>query len=276
MKNRKSAPQKWKIAKLKEHPQQAAVFGDISDVELAALADSLRKYGLRDPVEILPDGTVVAGHQRVRAAKLLGWAEVNVVVRHDLAAAGPEAIEAYLIDDNLSRRQLSPLGLARCIQRMVEIELHCRAGDLRWEKKEALMKKIGDRLNMSPRNASRYLLVLKAPAAVQQAFDRREIQLKTAGKVALLSRRDQEAVALKIDKGEKAADVVAAHLPRGRQDGRDVGRSVGRLLRSLRREVPQLAGRLDKTKPQWFSRNLEVLRAADDLLGKLIERAGEA
>src|SRR5437763_1950535 len=107
---------RWKITKLKEHPLQEAVFGDISEEELAALAENMQEHGLREPVEILPDGTIIVGHQRVRAARKLGWKEIDVVVRHDLAAAGPAAVETHFIESNLIRRQLGTLARARCLR----------------------------------------------------------------------------------------------------------------------------------------------------------------
>ena len=60
--------------------------------EIEALARDMDENGLRDPVEVLPDGTLVTGHQRVRAAGLLGWEEIDVVVRHDLADRGDAAV----------------------------------------------------------------------------------------------------------------------------------------------------------------------------------------
>src|SRR5215510_2358776 len=86
-----SKVQKWKISRLKNHPLQKTMFGDLPDAELRALAEDMRANKQKDPVEILPDGTVLAGHQRIRAARLLGWAEVDVVIRHDLAEAGAAA-----------------------------------------------------------------------------------------------------------------------------------------------------------------------------------------
>src|SRR5262245_52989614 len=102
----------WKLSRLKDHPLQAAAFGDLPEQELEALAEDMRKNGQRQPVEALPDGTVVTGHQRVRAARMLGWAEVAVVVRADLARAGEAAVEAHLLADNLVRRHLTPLARA--------------------------------------------------------------------------------------------------------------------------------------------------------------------
>src|SRR5262245_14825067 len=94
-------PQRWKLARLKGHPLQAVMFGDLSDEELRALAEDMREHGQRTPVEVLPDGTVLTGHQRIRAARLLGWTEITVVVRRDLAEAGPAAQETHFINDNL-------------------------------------------------------------------------------------------------------------------------------------------------------------------------------
>jgi ParB family chromosome partitioning protein len=110
MKKQKTIAKKWKISKLKDHPQQAALFGDVSEPELKALVKKIQKEGFRDPVEIQSDGTIITGHQRVRAAKVLGWTEIDVEIRSDLEAAGPEAVEQHFISDNFIRRQLSQLA----------------------------------------------------------------------------------------------------------------------------------------------------------------------
>ena len=113
---------KWKISRLKKHPKQDEMFGDISEEERRALADDMERNGQRQPVEIRPDGTIIAGHQRVLAATLLGWTEIDVIVRFDLEEKGDAAVEAHFLGDNLYRRQLSPLNRARCIRRLMEIE----------------------------------------------------------------------------------------------------------------------------------------------------------
>src|SRR5262249_60344055 len=81
----KSKVQKWKISRLKKHPLQETMFGDLPDAELRALAEDMRVNKQKDPVEILPDGTVLAGHQRIRAARLLGWPEGDGIIRQDRA-----------------------------------------------------------------------------------------------------------------------------------------------------------------------------------------------
>ena len=88
--------EEWELGSLKEHCRQAELFGDVPDDEFDELAESLQREGQRQPIEILPDGTIIAGHQRVRAARHLGWTSIRAVVRHDLAAAGPAAVEQHL------------------------------------------------------------------------------------------------------------------------------------------------------------------------------------
>ena len=113
----------YKLAALKDHPRQAELFGDVGGAELAALVSDMRLNGLRHPIEILPDGTVVAGHQRAHAAARLGWKDVAVVVLHDLAARGDAAVEAHLVGDNFVRRHLTPLAKARYVRRLVELRV---------------------------------------------------------------------------------------------------------------------------------------------------------
>jgi len=58
----------------------------ISDAELEALTRSLQQFGLVDPVIARrTDKTVVGGHQRLLAARRLGYAEVPRGVRGPLA-----------------------------------------------------------------------------------------------------------------------------------------------------------------------------------------------
>jgi hypothetical protein len=184
---------KWKISKLKKHPKQDEMFGDLPYEEHRALADDMKRKGQRHPVEIRPDGTIIAGHQRVLAALLLGWTEIDGVIRYDFEEIADAAVEKEFIDDNLIRRQLSALARARCIKRLMEIESG-RAGGLDWKGKEELKSKIGKQHHLSSRSVSRYDLALDAPPAVQQAFDRNEITLINAGKVALLPKSEQQEI----------------------------------------------------------------------------------
>jgi len=61
------------------------------------VAESIREFGFRVPIIIDGDGTIVAGHTRYEAAKLLGLEQVPCVTTQDLT---PEKIKAFRIIDN--------------------------------------------------------------------------------------------------------------------------------------------------------------------------------
>ena len=109
--NNKNVPvETRKVSELRPHPRQRELFGEPAEDVVATLARSIAADGLMHPIEILPDGTIVAGHTRLAAVEQLGWKEVPCVVLHDLAAEGEEAILRYLIRDNVQRRQMTQVA----------------------------------------------------------------------------------------------------------------------------------------------------------------------
>jgi DNA modification methylase len=79
------------IASLRAHPRN---YRRHPDSQLAVLRESLRVHGQQKPVVITPDGTILAGHGLVEAARLEGWTEIACHV-YD----GPYP-EAFLAVDN--------------------------------------------------------------------------------------------------------------------------------------------------------------------------------
>lgn len=113
--------QSWMVSRLMPHPRQG-VFRTHTAREIQDLAESLERDGLICPVEILPDGTVICGHGRLAAAKLLDWTTIAVWVRHDLEQQGEGAVFRRLVQDNLVRRQLTKLGMGRAYLALKEEE----------------------------------------------------------------------------------------------------------------------------------------------------------
>jgi hypothetical protein len=73
------------IADLKPHPKQAQLFGHTPRHQIEELAADIRRNGQLQPGEVLPDNTLLAGHNRAEALRLLGRTEMAVWVRDDLA-----------------------------------------------------------------------------------------------------------------------------------------------------------------------------------------------
>jgi hypothetical protein len=61
------------------------------------IAESIRVFGFTNPVLIDHANTIICGHGRVEAAKLLGMTEVPTICLQDLSK---EQIRAYIIADN--------------------------------------------------------------------------------------------------------------------------------------------------------------------------------
>ena len=74
-----------------------------SDEQVAQIAASISEFGWTVPVLVDDDGSVIAGHGRILAARKLGLAEVPVI---RLAHLTPEQARAYRIADN----RLTELG----------------------------------------------------------------------------------------------------------------------------------------------------------------------
>ncbi len=81
------------LAEIKPYEQNPR----INDAAVDAVAESIRRFGFRQPIVVDGDGVIVCGHTRWKAAQKLGLTEVPVHVARDLT---PEQIRAYRIADN--------------------------------------------------------------------------------------------------------------------------------------------------------------------------------
>ena len=68
-----------------------------NDASVPRVKASIQEFHFQSPILVDPDGVVIAGHTRLKAALELGLAEVPVVVVDDLT---PEQVRAYRLADN--------------------------------------------------------------------------------------------------------------------------------------------------------------------------------
>jgi len=107
------------IALIDPNPEQPRT--NFDDGPLRALAESIRTYGVLQPLVVEADGTrfrLVAGERRMRAAQLAGLGRVPAVVR----PVGPdrEKLEVALVE-NLQRTDISALDEARAFSRLCDV-----------------------------------------------------------------------------------------------------------------------------------------------------------
>ncbi len=82
------------MSSLKPYPNNARTH---SKHQVRQIAESIRQFGFTNPVLVDQNNQIIAGHGRVKAAKLLGIKEVPTVRLDDLS---PEQVRAYVLADN--------------------------------------------------------------------------------------------------------------------------------------------------------------------------------
>jgi ParB family transcriptional regulator, chromosome partitioning protein len=88
-------------------------FGDLRE-----LIDSMRDRGQINPITIQPDGTLIAGERRLRAARELGW---DVIACHVWEEKSAEELIAVEIEENTARAQLTLVEAERAWQKYREL-----------------------------------------------------------------------------------------------------------------------------------------------------------
>jgi ParB family chromosome partitioning protein len=110
---------KFPISEIKTSPYQAR--RTFEEGPLQNLAQSMKEGGLNQPIGIrlLPDGSaeLLFGERRLRAAKLLGWTEIEAKVYP--ALRDQEAALKGVIE-NVQREDLSAIEQAQAYERLTE------------------------------------------------------------------------------------------------------------------------------------------------------------
>lgn len=208
-------PDRRRIFDLWPNPQQAEVFDELNADELEALSQSLKKHGLQHPVHITPDNIVLSGQQRICAALRLGWKEIDVIVRYDLAAQGEAAVSEFFVEENLNRRQLDPIGMARAYRELQRIErLQREQGQTADDGvREDMRDRLAKRLGRTGRQLDRLVRLLSLPRAIQTAVSQRRLPVSAAEKLFLVTEEAREAAASAVEKGEDPRAVVDRVVP---------------------------------------------------------------
>lgn len=88
------------------------------------LSDMLSSQGQLSPIEVIADGDdfrLVFGHHRLAAAKLLGWSDIDAIVKDAKTFTSEAEITLREIAENLARRELSVLDRSVDIARWREV-----------------------------------------------------------------------------------------------------------------------------------------------------------
>lgn len=189
---------------------------------LQDMVDSIRNHGVLSPVIVLKqnDGyEMLAGHNRLNAAKIVGLKEVPAVVKNDLT---DEEAYVYVIETNLIQRSFSELlPSERAVvlsERYEKISCQGRRNDIRREieilngrkpeetcghdvHKSKSRDSIGEEYGMTGRNIARYMRVNQLNEPLKELLDNGEIALVAAVDLSYLEEKEQDLVAEQVQWG---------------------------------------------------------------------------
>lgn len=179
------------VEKVKPNPFQPR--RDFDEARLRELADSIRMYGVLQPLVVTrkeiqkEDGglateyELISGERRLRASRLVGLAQVPVIIRFG-AENDREKLELAIIE-NLQREDLTVVDRARAFKRLVE-----EFGFKHFE--------IGAKVGKSREYVSNSLRVLDLPEEMLLALSEGKISEGHTRPLLMLGTRPQEQVTL--------------------------------------------------------------------------------
>jgi len=144
---------------------------DFDDERLEALAESLKRSGVREPIIVTPHGAeaghfqIVAGERRWRAAQLAGLTEIPCIVDPGLVERKDKLLAQA--EENLHRENLNALEEAAALAQIMET----RSIDV---------KEAGQLLGKSPRQARRMLQLHGAVPPIKRGVARGQLDARAA------------------------------------------------------------------------------------------------
>jgi ParB family transcriptional regulator, chromosome partitioning protein len=191
-------------------------------VGIEELAESLREYGLLQPVVVRPIGErfeLIAGHRRFEAARRLGWSHIPAIERHE------QPTDAYILTlvENLQRADLSPREEAAALEVLIR--------ERGWGTRE-----VAGAIKRSPAYVSKRLRVFEDPMLAPAVLANKLSVSAAEELLAVDAARRYDLLARAVEHGWDRAQVRrAAARPRGAAGQAAATRaSVARSARELR------------------------------------------
>ncbi len=157
---------------------------DFDEESLRELSDSIAEIGIVQPITLrkMDDGTfqIIAGERRWRASKQAGKQSIPAYIR----TADDENVMEMALIENIQREDLNSVEIALAYQHLLE-------------QYNLTQEKLSERIGKNRTTITNYLRLLRLPAQVQVALQKKEIDMGHAR--ALLS-LDNPALQIKVYK----------------------------------------------------------------------------
>lgn len=166
------------------------------DSQMIELQDSIKKYGILNPLIVRPTNEgvyeIISGHRRKYAAEKLGYRKVPVIIR---AMQNDEAVVS-MVDSNLQRERISPSEKAFAYKMKYEVikrkngRRKCGQIDLYSGKKS--IEIVGEECGDSPKQVQRYIKITDLIPELLEKVDDGTMGFTPAVQIAYLKKEEQQ------------------------------------------------------------------------------------
>lgn len=261
---------------LKPHAKNKEYFPERPPDELwKEIMNDIRKNGIINPLIVTADYTVLAGHLRLEAAKEVGLTRVPVIIM-DIPPDSDEAVE-LLIKDNLLRRHLSDMQVARLIKVLKERYNIRRGGDRRENSEKAKgdfrplkLEDVSKMLNMSERHVKELDKLNDLILEIQKLVDSGKLGSSAAYELAFLSPETQKQ--LHNAYGERLAEIKTVEAKKlRRQLEEEMKVEVERQAARYQEKIERFNKHREQMKNIFEAQEKELKKDIADLQEKLRE-----
>ena len=267
-----------KITDLKPHPMNEYYFDDIQGDGWNDLLQSVRTSGVTNAITVTNDGTIISGHQRVRACNLLGIEEIPAhVVEYTPEEMAKHKDVKDLIESNLKQRvpgNSNPVKLGRCFA-FLEEYYNIKQGNNQHKRMEnnftssKTAEDLAEENGVTRQTISNYKRLASSIPEMQELLNTGKVTPTTALAIMRqLSEEEQREFAQKVADEKKvssriADDYIASIKAEAREEARQESRAT---IEQLRRDNRTLANRaVGKTTivaPEGYEDTLRQLESA--------------
>ena len=267
-----------KISDLTPHPMNGYYFDDIQGDGWNDLLQSVRTSGVTNAITVTNDGTIISGHQRVRACNLLGIEEIPAhVVEYTPEEMAKHKDVKDLIESNLKQRvpgNSNPVKLGRCFAFLEEYYNIKKGGDRRSESKrnnDALKSQddLATENGVSVKAMQNYKRLASSIPEMQELLNTGKVTPTTALAIMRqLSEEEQREFAQKVADEKKvssriADDYIASIKAEAREEARQESRAtIEQLRRDNRTLANRAAGKTTIVAPEGYEDTLRQLESA--------------
>ena len=222
-----------RLVPFRNHPFRVTM-----DEDMEELIDSIRSYGILDPLIVRPtdEGNyeIISGHRRKYAATVIGLLKVPVIIRYmsdDLAVLS-------MVDTNLRREKLPPSEKATAYRMKYEALRNLRQQYGRKKADRALSGRSVDLLSNktgdSPKQVQRYVRLSYLIPDLSYLLDRGELGMTPGYELAFLSADEQRIVARIVGPAKRSPSLAQATAIK---EASKINQKKGGLTEQMVREI---------------------------------------